>query len=502
MFAPAILTSFPSSGPYSTSALPAPISSGIIGLTEVTNLIDTRWARAAIGAASTSSFGSSSSLSCDLSRFLGGSGIGANFANSDASLFGGLRGLGNDFDLAGLMKVLIASGSSLAGAIGELGLVVSLQSMVSGIARSFSSVAGTAYGLLQRFMDGGMKDFSLINLATKFMDAASSAVELFVGGAKALFTGSIAGANKLIGGVISGTTGMLAELAHRAELPLSSLQQALLGRTDPALAGALEAMGLTALIPPKMSISELTSLFPSNGLSGVTAQVKSMAQAIATLGMETLAEVGRQVRQALGITLPSDMTVMGSPGTTPGTVTGSRAQGLGIIDGIDPFNGGISSLLQASATIVRSATTGRNGSSKEMSVLNSLLALLGGLALPSGGGSLLSSGVNALGVLGTAGRASMVSTLADILAVGCSVVSALKSAFSSVAAGHSDRRSLEELLEQLLCRMSGYSRLDQDADRAARENDYLLYKLQSLWNLITSGNFSAICALSTSRGAC
>ena len=502
MFAPAILTSFPGSGPYSTSALPAPISSGIIGLTEVTNLIDTRWARAAIGAASSSSSFSSGSLSCDLSRFLGGSGAGAGFANSDASLFGGLLGLGNDFDLAGLMKVLTASAGSLAGAIGELGLVVSLQSMISGIARSFSSVAGTAYGLLQRFLDGGMKDFSLINLATKFMDAASSAVELFVGGAKALFTGSIAGANKLIGGVISGTTGMLAELANKAELPLSELQHALLGRVDPHLAGALEAMGLTALIPPKMSVSELTALFPSNGMAGVTAQVKSMAQAIAALGMETLAAVGKQVRQALGITAPTDMQVMtGAPGTTPGTVTGARSQGLGIIDGINPFSGGTSSLMQASATIIRSATVGRGSSSKELSVLNSLLSLLSGLAMPSGGGSLLTSGVNALGVLGTAGRAGMVSALADILAVGCSVVSALASAFSSVAAGNGDRRSLEQLLESLLCRMSGYSRLDQDADRSSRENDYLRQRLLALWNLVSSGNFAAICALS-SRGSC
>ena len=121
MFAPQSLTDFPSLGDLSIGRYSVPLNSGTTPVTELRNILDTRWSMDSLDRAVDLARGSTSGFS---SGCLAGNGLW----NPDGSAFGfgGRSGL----SLTGLGSVLGRGADSLLGTIGDLQIANTLQDVL------------------------------------------------------------------------------------------------------------------------------------------------------------------------------------------------------------------------------------------------------------------------------------------------------------------------------------------------------------------------------------
>ena len=486
MFAPQSLTDFPRLGDLSIGRYSVPTNSGTTPVTELRNILDTRWSMDSLDRAVDLARGSTSDFN---SSCLSGNGLW----NPDGSAFGigGRSGL----SLTGLDSVLGRGADSLLGTIGDLQIAGTLQSLASGLARSISSMAGAMFGILDRALSAtGSVAQGLMGLAGKLVDAAARAVDLF-SGAFQLAANGLTGLGGLdLGEALSGGLGKLAGLAGAGLESLVGGVGSLLSNVG-SLASDLMSHGIDALLSPMASLSQLSSLFsPITG--ALSSLAKGVGDAMSSLNLETLSKVASKLGEALAGVL-GDLTgaLAGIAGSLMDGITRTfeRLQGLKFIDGEWDYSFplssigdlGLKSLLGEAGRSWRpnAGTFGSTGTSASRVLLAALLGSsspVKGSFLATNAGGWLGSPVAALGGMSGA------------LSEACAFNAALRSALSHFLSSGSS--AIDALMAALECRRSTYNNIGDAAGGAGRLSQDLLNRLLGLLGVMGAGNYGDACA--------
>ena len=479
-----LLTSFPASGLNSISGYTAPVNSGSVAITEVRNILDTRWATDAMNQAATLAKASNSTAIIP-TNCLTSNGI----SNVTASLFG--MSSDGSFDLAGLGKLLGAGTGSLATLIGDLQIAATLQSLIAGLARSISNTAGAVFALLERAL--GMSDgSSLISLASGLVSAAGRAVDLFSNAFQMTLGGGLGMGGINPGELISGAVTMIGTLVGG-----TLVGAAVLAGGAVALAAGLAAYGISALIPPTSSFSALSSLMPSvsgasfGGLSG-------FGSAMSSLNAATLSQIASKIGSALSglFTDPGNIQSLVN-GVFGATNTFDRNQGISFIDG--DWQGTALSVIAGlgmAALLWQLTKKSKSGTLAAGSATAILLASLLGNSAPVSSSFLGATNGSWLG-----SPAAALNGTSGALAEACAYNAALQAALGQISTASTS--SIDSLMSSLECRRSTYDSLYTSASASALNSQDLLSKLLSLLGVMNGVSYPSICPDSGySLGAC
>jgi hypothetical protein len=466
------LTSFPLNGLNSINGYTSPINSGTVNITEIRNILDTRWATSAMTNAATL-VSSNSTIRTISSNCLTSNGI----TNSTASLFG----LSNNgaFDIAGLSSLLGAGAGSLLTLISDLQIAATLQSLVAGLAKLISSTASGVFLLLDKMLTNG--DSSMLSMASGLVASMGRAVDLFANAFKSTLSGDIGMGGINPGDLISGTVTMIGGLVGG-----TVVGAAVLVGGAALLAASLASMGISALISPTSSFSSLSGLMSSISGTG-SSGLLGFGSAMSNLNAETLAKVSSKIGSSLSSLFPSNDFTGSMINSSGNTNTFDRSQGLGILDG-DNWNSssltriaglGLAFLLWQLAK--KSGNKALSGSATAI-----LLATLLGNAAPIASSFLGASNGSWLG-----SAAAALSGISGVLADTCAYNTALNSALGQV--GNATTAQLDALLSSLECRRSSYDNLYNSALSSALGSQDLLSKLLSLLGIVNGVSYPTVC---------
>ena len=482
------LASFPAAGRYSIARYPVPRNSGTVPVTELRNILDTSWSRNALDRTASVARGSSWNPGCLTSNGLVNAG----------ALALGIAGAGNRFDLAGLNKMLGATGKSMSSVLGDLQMASSLQSLGAGLAKSISSTSGTMFFLLDKAL--GVSPAAAQNImttASAFLAASSRGVDLFSGAFQLAGRGRLGSGAFSPGEVFSGMGGKLESMLGGAGSVLSA--------GAGGLADSLGDLGVDFMLPPDADLGDLASLFdPITGsLTGVG---EGVGDALASLNADTLDGVAEKIGAAL-----EEAEAGGEDGYGEDTAdiirkaieeaegeadTIDRFQGIQLIDGEWKDTGfsvtkkamvGLAALLALFALKNR-----RKGGSSAMlggsAAMVLLASLLGGSA-PVSGSFLATQGGGWLGSPASASRG-----ISSAMAEACAFNSAMMAALGGFLGSGSS--AIDALMAALECRRSTYDRMYGTAYGAYGDTNYLLDRMSAILALLNSGAYPDLCASS------
>jgi hypothetical protein len=384
--------SFPGTGPYSCLGAPAPAGTkgGSFGQTQVTRLVDTRWARAAVDAATGAAMVLSSTISCGAAGAAASAGIsGSLYQNPSAGYAEGSLDPGPSsdgaFDLAASGGVVSSMQSSLLASASTLGITVGLQSVVGGYAECQANAASASFLLVEAAISAptAALTVSYLLLAGQVSLAAAASAPLFSAVIGMVSQGLIGAGSSIIGMVLSGSLGQSQSLLPAVNLLMGiPAELVAISAAGAALVSACLGAGVSLVLPTSASAGQFLSLFPP-GLTGVVGGALSIGAAVAALDKVATAAVNSAISSL--IPAAAAPTAAQSTSARPSAGTNPRLQGTNIVDGYIPV---------AQAAVVATPQQNNGTVLSAAAAIESLL--LAALALFSG-----SSPLSGLGSPGT-----------------------------------------------------------------------------------------------------
>jgi hypothetical protein len=466
------------SGPYSLPNI-SPIKSGTVPVTELQNILTTNWAKNSLDNISTLN-PSLTNTSCPTSNGV--------FNQSDSSISNVVTNL----NMAGLGQIMETSSTSIRGVQGDLHVAITMQSIASGLAHSLSSTTAGVSSLISLAIDNPSEAPNLVKLASRVMKSSANLTDLSASAFTMAGRGQIMNSAPYHPGEL-----MSGQLYNYHDLFGNNLGEGVgpifdLSIDSNVLRANLSSYGLNIMIPPNLSVSQLSNIFPPiAGINPIISQ--GLGVMLNQLAQTSTGQIALKIASVLNNLIP---TLTGQPHSLTSYIeTRQRIQGLYLLDGLQAKV----PLTLRSSTVYRMATNtltnylpssgksalGLFNSTTNLTRNNIAIATMLGIQPPVSGAFLpMANGYNG-------SLSSVLENTALTLAETCAFNTALDAIlmnfpFNSLAL-------LEELLAALQCRTSTYHKLYLNSHFSFNYNRMLLGLVTSLLSSLENGIYETLC---------
>jgi hypothetical protein len=437
---------FPSDG----GGLGVPRLTGTVVLSEVTRLIDDRWARKAADQAAARPPGTAT-VGCAVQGLLGSGLLGQTGASA---LLGGSRSL-SGANLGSLTKIFQSLGKSTSGNSGKVAIGTAVLALAAGSAKSSSGTSGALLKLLDKY--ASTKDPSLLALASKLSARSADNAGTFGEAFKLASQGRLGAGSPGLGDALSGVSGQTARTFGQTG-PLASLTA-----EDEVLRFLLEAQGVSAPLPPAVSLAELEKTQPSVKVAegdgkGFASELSKMLDDM----KDSISKYFKKDDTGHFEVLTADLA---GDGGFDFFNFSQRAPGSAFVDG----KTGTTAVKPAAPPIA----TAKDEKAKKvdgLATLGSIFGLVKSLGFNTSGYDSVASilgGTTSIGSL-VAPNSGLASSIVNSLSDSCAFSKSMAELMARVAAGEKLSTSeLDQLMALLECRRSGYSDAGATAQDAA-----------------------------------